>query len=397
MLESSECRHARPLGISLPEERRQFAMFTPRSNHLVVMILCLAGLAVAAGCSRKPDDNQITQSIQSQIQKESAIVGEVSVQSAEGVVTLNGHVSSEAERKLASSEAAQIPGVREVVNNLIVAPPAAESAQAITPPAPAPSPAVKNPKNNAPSRRRAENRRASAAERSEDNSAATYTPPPAPPAIPSPAPEQTAVALPPPPPPPPPAPKKHTIPAGTVLAVRLIDPLDSSRNRVGDTFRATLNAPIREEGEVVIPGGVEVQGRVVDASNAGRYSGHSELNLELTQLTFRGKVYSLQSQDYGRSTGGRGKGTAETVAAGAAIGAVIGALGGGGKGAAIGSVAGAGAGGAVRGAKAAEKVVFPSESVLNFTLQQPLTVVTMPDSSSEYGEPRRRMAPASQE
>ena len=115
---------------------------------------------------------------------------------------------------------------------------------------------------------------------------------------------------------PPPAPVKHMLPAGTVLTVRLIDSLDSSKNRSGETFRASLDSPIRENGEVVVPAGMEVEGRIVEASNAGRYSGHSELQLELTKLISRGEVYSLHTEEFGRAEQGRGKGTAETVGAG---------------------------------------------------------------------------------
>jgi hypothetical protein len=183
---------------------------------------------------------------------------------------------------------------------------------------------------------------------------------------------------------------KYTIPAGTAISVRLIDSLDSGRNKVGDTFRATLNTPVRADGEVVIPAGVNVEGRVVDASNAGRFSGHSELKLELTKLTSHGSVYPLQTQTYDRADQGRGKGTAETVGGGAAIGAIIGAIAGGGRGAAIGTIAGAGAGGAARGVKSAPRVVLPSETVLSFQLQEPLTVINRKGTSPESRKP---MAP----
>src|SRR5579871_2562503 len=199
--------------------------------------------------------------------------------------------------------------------------------------------------------------------------------PTSPPPPPEPAPAPVAAPAPP-PPPPQPVSVKHNIPAGTILSVRLIDSLDSSRNRVGDTFRATLNAPIRADGDIAVPAGVEVQGIVADASNAGRFSGRSDLKLELTKLTVHGEAYPLQTEDYDKSGNARGKGTAETVGGGAGLGAIIGAIAGGGKGAAIGGLAGAGAGGAVRGAKGAQAIHFPSETVLTFRLSQPLTVVT---------------------
>jgi hypothetical protein len=172
-----------------------------------------------------------------------------------------------------------------------------------------------------------------------------------------------------------------------MLSVRLINGLDSSRNRVGDTFRATLNAPIRDGGEVVISAGANVEGRVVDVSNAGPYSGHSELRLELTKLIWQGEAYALQTESYGRADSGRGKGTAQAVGGTAAVGAIIGAIAGGGKSAAIGSMAGAGAGGLARGAAKPQPITFPPETVLTFKLLQPVTVV----SGQTTSNPRTRL------
>ncbi len=334
-------------------------MPTPRTIRAMLLALVLAAGAAGAGSSSQPNDSQITQAVQNQLHKNSAITGDISVESAGGVVTLNGHVPNDAERQLASRDAAGVSGVKVVTNNLTVTPPVpAETATTAMAPQPAP----------------ASSRRAAA--RPREGVAAIRTPQPEPaPVAPAPAaPPLTTVAAPPPPAPPPPAPSKYTIPAGTVLSVRLIDALDSSRNRVGDTFRATLDAPIRMDGEVVISAGLDVEGRVVEASNAGRYTGHPELSLELTKLISHGEIYSLRTDEYNRSGGGRGKGTAETIGTGAGLGAIIGGIAGGGKGAAIGAVAGAGAGGGARAAKKAPKISFPPESVLTFQLQESLTV-----------------------
>ena len=359
-------------------------------KNLTVRGLCLAGLIVAIGCSPKADDKQIVQAIQAEIQKDSAITGEVTIESASGVVTLNGHVSNEAARKLAAREAAAAVGVREVVNNLTVTPD--ETAEA------APSSPV-HQKSHVPRASEPVRQRARALQPSHEDTVAAVNPPPQPvpastpsPAIPSPpAPEPATVAPPlPATPPPPPAPAKYTIRSGTVLSVRLIDSIDTSRNKVGDTFRGTLNAPIRVDGDVVVPGGADVEGRLVDASNAGRYSGHSELKLALTKLTVQGEVYPLQTGAYDRAGNGRGKGTAETVGGGAALGAIIGALGGGGRGAAIGTIAGAGAGGAVRGAKGGPAMKLPSETVLSFTLEEPLTIVARGEDARDSRRPMVR-------
>jgi len=179
----------------------------------------------------------------------------------------------------------------------------------------------------------------------------------------------------PPPPPPPPALKKLIIDQGTQLAVRLVDAIDSEKNQSGDTFHATLNAPLTSDGEEALPAGVDVVGHLVSVKSAGKFAGQSEVVLQLDSVTSGGKTYSLQSDEYKKTGSSRGKNTAAKVGGGAAIGTIIGALAGGGKGAAIGAAAGAGVGGGVQAATKGQQIKLPSETVLNFTLQAPITVV----------------------
>lgn len=179
------------------------------------------------------------------------------------------------------------------------------------------------------------------------------------------------------PPPPPPAPKKVTISSGTTLAIRLVDAIDSEKAQPGETFRATLDSPLSSEGDVAIPAGYDVQGHIVDVKSAGKFAGKSELLLQLDRIMVGGKSYSIQTDQYRREGSSRGKNTAEKVGAGAAIGAIIGGLAGGGKGAGIGAAAGGGLGGGVQAATKGQQIKLPSETVLNFTLQAPLTVTVV--------------------
>ena len=64
------------------------------------------------------------------------------------------------------------------------------------------------------------------------------------------------------------------------------------------------------------------------------------------------------------------------------IGSIIGAIAGGGKGAAMGGAAGAGVGGGVQAASKSEQIKLPSETVLNFTLQSPITVEQAPGTDA---------------
>jgi len=175
------------------------------------------------------------------------------------------------------------------------------------------------------------------------------------------------------PPPPPPPPQKVTIPSGTTLAVRLVDAIDSETATQGQTFHATLNSPLAVDGDTAIPAGYNVEGHVVTVQSAGKFAGQSLLVLQLDRISAAGKYYNIQTDQYKKQGSSRGKNTAEKVGAGAGIGALIGALGGG-KGAAIGA-AGGGLGGGVQAATKGQQIKLPSETVLNFTLQAPVTVV----------------------
>jgi len=165
-----------------------------------------------------------------------------------------------------------------------------------------------------------------------------------------------------------------TIPAGQSILVRMIDGVDSSKNHVGDIFHASLETDLTVNGALVARKGTDVYGRLAEAKEAGHMAGSSELQLELTRMVIDGHDYPVVSSDYTLQGKGRGKNTAEKVGGGAALGAIIGAIAGGGKGAAIGAGVGAGAGGAVQVLTRGQQVKVPSETLLEFRLQQPATV-----------------------
>lgn len=167
---------------------------------------------------------------------------------------------------------------------------------------------------------------------------------------------------------------KVTVPAGTRLLVRMIDGVDSSKNHVGDRFRASLETDLVADDAVVAPKGTDVYGRLAEAKEAGHISGSSELRLELTDIVINQQNFPLVTGEYEAKGKGRGGNTAKKVGGGAALGAIIGAVAGGGKGAAIGAGVGAGAGAAVQVLTRGEQVRVPSETLLDFRLEQPLTV-----------------------
>jgi len=160
------------------------------------------------------------------------------------------------------------------------------------------------------------------------------------------------------------------VPAGTHILVRTIDAVDSDKNQVGDKFSASLEQPLVVNDVIVAPKGADVYGKLSQASSAGHIQGRSQLKLELTGIVVNGQTIPLVTGEYSLSGSSRGATTAKRVGAGAGVGALIGALAGGGKGAAIGAGVGGGAGTAVQVITKGEQVHVPSETLLDFTLQQ---------------------------
>jgi BON domain len=338
---------------------------------LYVTLAAVLSLAVLAGCSRKIErtDAQVASDVQNKIYGDPGIQSrQISVQAASGVVSLNGTVRSDVERTAAANDAGAIEGVRTVINNLEV-----QQAQATPPPVPPRQPSEQRvPKKEERSAKAStrHHRHNQNEEQTSDATLANSMPPPQPVA-----PQPEVQPTPPPPPPPPPPPQKVTIPAGTQLSIRLTDSLDSETNKVGDSFHATLSAPIVIGGETVIPSGADVVGRVANVQSAGRFAGSSLLTLELTSLAVNGKTYNVQTNQWSRQGKGEGKNTATKVGIGTAAGAVLGGLIGGGKGAAIGAASGAGAGTGVAAAKKGEQIKLAPEAVLNFQTINTLTVI----------------------
>lgn len=168
-----------------------------------------------------------------------------------------------------------------------------------------------------------------------------------------------------------------SIPAGQSMLVRMIDGVDSSKNHVGDIFHASLETDLVVNGTFVARRGTDVYGRLAEAQEAGHIKGSSELQLELTRMVIGGHDYPLVSSDYTLKGKGRGTNTAEKVGGGAVLGAIIGAVAGGGKGAAIGAGVGSAAGAGVQVFTRGQQVKVPSETLLEFRLQQPVTVTSV--------------------
>jgi len=288
-----------------------------RSRIMVRLSLILL-VAFSVGCSKKPNDAQITNDIQQKVAadpdtKDSSIT----VDSKDGKVTIQGKVPTDAARTKVEQIAKTEPGVSDLDNETSVQPPMAMAPVAAAETQPAPPP---------------------------------------------PAPE--------PPPPPPPL----VLKAGTPLTVKTGQALSSKDSQTGQTFLATLAQPVSVNGRPALPAGATISGTVVAAKTKGKIKGEGQLDLALTSVTVGSHTYPIQTQVLSSTVKGKGKRTAATTGGGAAGGALIGGIAGGGKGAGIGALVGAGAGfvgGALTGNK---QIEIPAESALTFTLTQSLTI-----------------------
>jgi len=331
-----------------------------RKNSMHIFVLLLV-LSFSVSCSRigAPSDEAIATDIKAKMYSEPALKSAaVDVSSKGGEVTLTGQVPDDAARLAAYKIATQAKGVTKVNDQMSVV-----TAQAAPEPvAPAATP------DHAPVAR--PERKPKPAAKPFKNAAAASGAPASQPA----APEAMAAPA----PPPPPQPVTVTVPANSIVTIRTVDGIDSSTNHAGEIFKASLDAPIVVDSRVIVPAGADAYLKLVSASSAGRIAGRSELSLELASIVFQGKTYNVVSSDVKQSGASRGKRSAATIGGGAALGALIGAVAGGGKGAAIGAAVGGGAGTGVQVLTKGQQVKIPSETRLDFTLQQPLEITYWP-------------------
>jgi hypothetical protein len=85
------------------------------------------------------------------------------------------------------------------------------------------------------------------------------------------------------------------IPAGSVITVRLVSPLNPS-SKTGDAFTAVVTGLIAVGGDVVVPSGVAAGGQVIEARSNKKATEKARLKLGLTSLTIDGTTYSIQTK-----------------------------------------------------------------------------------------------------
>ena len=161
------------------------------------------------------------------------------------------------------------------------------------------------------------------------------------------------------------------LPAGTEIAIRTNERIQSRDTADGRTYSAQIAEDIRDtDGGIAIPKGT-------DARLVTRHVGNNgDIVLDIDSVVVQGRRYGVSTADQQlenrQDSVGKNERTGKYVGGGAILGAIIGAVAGGGKGAAIGAVAGAGAGAGAEVMTSGKEVRVPAETVLHFRLDRPL-------------------------
>ena len=179
-----------------------------------------------------------------------------------------------------------------------------------------------------------------------------------------------------------------TLGEGAVIRVRLMDRLSSAMNESGDPFRTRVVSDVMQDGQVLIPAGAEIDGKV-DSVSTGHFAGHGSMRLQPEFVILSdGSRFHLYAQTSGApgsndrvggegnvTPGSRLKKVGVEYGAGAGAGVVTGAI--------IGGPGGALAGGII-GASVITvhllvdhpQATLDDGTVLLFTLNEPLRLVS---------------------
>lgn len=170
-----------------------------------------------------------------------------------------------------------------------------------------------------------------------------------------------------------PKPAMLTVPAGTMLNVRLTTAIDVDASKAGQTFPSLLDDAVMMQGQTLVPRGAAVLLTAAAVKQSGAFEGSDKITLQASSLSFGGSTYPLVTSFTKKEGSGEGKKSARKIGGGAGLGALIGGIAGGGEGVAIGAAVGAFAGTAVA-ASGEEHLKVPVETRLQFQLQAAIDV-----------------------
>jgi uncharacterized protein YcfJ len=169
-----------------------------------------------------------------------------------------------------------------------------------------------------------------------------------------------------------------TLPAGTEIAVRTIDRIDSKTADLSHEYAGSLDDPIIVNGVELVPANANAVLKVVEAQKSG-LTHRASLSTALVAVFIHGQRYNMQTSRVDSKAGSPAKRTVAGGAIGAGAGAAIGAAAGGAAGAAVGAGLGAAAG-AITGKLTGKGVEISPETRFTYTLAQPAVITPEPAS-----------------
>ena len=174
-------------------------------------------------------------------------------------------------------------------------------------------------------------------------------------------------------------PRDYTVPAGTVVAVRLPRDVSTERMATGSTFDGLLEHDLKSGETVLAKAGTRVNGFVVTSDPGGRVKGVASLTVGVRSIVgVKGNAITVTTDSFTADAQSTKKKDAVRTGVATGVGALIGGIAGGGKGAAIGAGVGAGAGVGTAVATRGDPAIIPAESLIEFKLQAPVTVTVQP-------------------
>ena len=171
-------------------------------------------------------------------------------------------------------------------------------------------------------------------------------------------------------PPPAPEPEIITVPAGTLLDVRLAEPISTRTNKAGDGLVAILDQDLVVQGKVVFPEGAKAYGTLLAVEGSGRVEGRAEMTITLTELRVGEETYRVETGNITIQAEGTEGRDAKIIGGAAGVGALLGGIIGGKKGVAVGAAVGGGAGTATVLTTKGKEVEFQPEHKFSFSLSR---------------------------
>lgn len=335
-------------------------------------------------------DSAIQSDVMAAFGQDSALQGQsITATASKGIVTLTGTVQTEAERQAAETDASNVTGVSGIVDHLSVSNPDSGTPSAGI--AAQTSANQLSPEDQDQAQPQGQGQEQEQQQQQDQNNVPPPPPDQAQPQNEAPPPQQPNG------PPPPngyrapyqqgyaPAPRipyyqtptaPVTIPAGTLMRVRLNEPLDTAHLQDGAVFQATNAVDIYENGVLALPRGAALTGTVVESKEGakGQLNGSAILQLQLTNVNLAGKIFPVATDVWSSRSASKAGYTARNTAGGAILGALIGGIIGRGAGAAVGAGVGAVGGLAASSATNGPRIYLPAEALLDFHLSAPVTV-----------------------